>query len=471
MRIAAWLGLTSSDICRDCRVPDRLWQGPARLSFPIVLSRLLGVLRQADFRQLWLAQTVSQFGTQITVLALPLAAILVLRASTFEVAVLGALEFLPFLLFTLPAGAWVDRLPRRRVLIAADVGRAGLLLVIPASYQLGALSVWHLYLIAFGVGTFTVFFDLAYQSYLPGLVGRESLAEGNARLEVSRSTAQVLGPGTAGLLVGIAGAPIAILADSLSYLGSAAFLTRIRRADPGGARRDGAQPDRPGLRREIADGLRYFARDPYLRSLAATVTTFNFFSEIGAAIYLVFVVRELGLRPEAIGLVTSIGAIGLVIGALASRSVARRLGLGRALIVSEFMSGIGLLLVAVAPREEAMVFLTASGFIVGVAVMVLNVNGVSLRQAVTPDHMLGRVNATGRWIGWGTIPLGAVVGGVLATAIDLRPTLFLSAVGAGLAFLWLVPSPVRSLRDLPGTRSSTEPAPPEVAMPPVPPPA
>ncbi|HYU50081.1 MAG TPA: MFS transporter, partial [Candidatus Limnocylindria bacterium] len=139
-----------------------------------MLSRLLGVLRQADFRQLWLAQTVSQFGTQITVLALPLAAILVLRASTFEVAVLGALEFLPFLLFTLPAGAWVDRLPRRRVLIAADVGRAGLLLVIPVSYQLGALSVWHLFLIAFGVGTFTVFFDLAYQSYLPGLVGRES---------------------------------------------------------------------------------------------------------------------------------------------------------------------------------------------------------------------------------------------------------------------------------------------------------
>jgi len=436
-----------------------------------VLSRLLGVLRQADFRQLWLAQTVSQLGTQITVLALPLAAILVLHASTFEVAVLGALEFLPFLLFTLPAGAWVDRLPRRPVLIAADIGRAALLLVIPASYALGSLAVWQLYVIGFGVGTFTVFFDLAYQSYLPSLVGRESLAEGNARLEVSRSAAQVLGPGTAGLLVGVAGAPVAILADSLSYVGSAAFLMRIRRAEPGSARRGDAEPNRPGLRREIADGLRYFARDPYLRSLAATVTTFNFFSEIGAAIYLVFVVRELGLQPQAIGLVTSIGAIGLVIGALASRAVARLLGLGWALIVAEFVSGVGLLLVAVAPRDEAMIFLTASGLIVGVAVMVLNVNGISLRQAVTADHMLGRVNAPGRWIGWGTIPLGAVVGGVLGTAIDLRPTLFVSAVGAGLAVLWLIPSPVRTLRDLPEPRSSDEPPPPEVGMPPVPPPA
>jgi MFS family permease len=248
-------------------------------------------------------------------------------------------------------------------------------------------------------------------------------------------------------------------------------LTRIRRAEPGSARRGDAEPNRPGLRREIADGLRYFVRDPYLRSLAATVTTFNFFSEIGAAIYLVFVVRELGLQPAAIGLVTSIGAIGLVIGALASRSVARLLGLGRAMIVSEFVSGVGLLLLAVAPREEAMIFLTASGLIVGVAVMVLNVNGVSLRQAVTPDHMLGRVNATGRWIGWGTIPLGAVVGGVLGTAIDLRPTLFVSAVGAGLAVLWLIPSPVRTLRELPEPRSSGEPPPPEVGMPPGSPPA
>jgi MFS family permease len=414
-----------------------------------VLSRLLGVLRQADFRQLWLAQTVSQFGTQITVLALPLAAILVLQATPFEVAVLGALEFLPFLLFTLPAGAWVDRLPRRRVLIAADIGRAGLLLIIPASYELGVLSIWHLYAVGFGVGTFTVFFDLAYQSYLPSLVGRESLAEGNARLEVSRSAAQVLGPGTAGLLVGIAGAPVAIAADSLSYLGSAGFLARINRAEPTHRSDADVDTDRPGLRREILDGLHYFARNPYLRGLAATVTTFNFFAEVGGSIYLVFVVRELGLRPEAIGLVTSIGAMGLVIGALASRSVARRLGLGRALIVSEFLSGIGLLLVAVAPREEAMIFLTASGLIVGVALMVLNVNGVSLRQAVTPDHLLGRINATGRWIGWGTIPLGSVAGGALATAIDLRPTLAVSAIGAALACLWLLPSPIRTLRDLP----------------------
>jgi len=351
--------------------------------------------------------------------------------------VLGAVEFLPFLLFTLPAGVWVDRLPRRRILIAADLGRAGILAMVPALYLLGWLAMWQLYVVAFAAGTLTVFFDIGYQAFLPELVSRDRLAEGNSRLEVTRSSAQVLGPGVAGVLVGLITAPMAILVDALSYLGSAAFLFRIRSSQPSAPTATTAAVERAGFRREIGEGLRYFMRNPYLRATAGGVVTLNFAGQISGSIYLVFVVRELGLSPEVIGLTVAVGSLGTVV------------GVGRALIGAFVVSSASTFLIAIAPRDAAIPFLIASGLIQGPAVMVVNVNGVSIRQAVTPDHLLGRVNATGRWIAWGAIPLGAVIGGVLASTIGLRPTIAVGAFLGLFAVVWLIASPLRSLREIP----------------------
>jgi MFS family permease len=405
------------------------------------------LLREPGFRGLWLAQSVSQVGTQVTLLAMPLVAILVLGATPLQVGILGAVDFLPFLLFTLPTGVWVDRLPRRRILIAADVGRALVLAAIPIAYVAGVLAMWQLYVVGFAAGTLTVFFDVGYQAFLPELVSRDRLAEGNSRLEVSRSAAQVIGPGLAGFLVGAVTAPIAILVDALSYIASAAFLLRI---PPWSVRaRPPLDEPRPGFRHEIAEGLRYFAGNVYLRVTAAAVTVLNFAGQVGFAVYLVFVVRELHLSPEAIGLTVAIGGLGTIVGAASAQAIGERLGVGHALMAACGMFTVTTLLIAVAPVAMPIPFLVVSGLLQGPAVMVINVNALSLRQAVTPDHLLGRVNATGRWIAWGTIPLGALVGGLLATAIGLRETIAISSIGGLIAVGLMAASPLRSLREIP----------------------
>jgi len=416
------------------------------------LRRYAGLLRERDFRHLWLAQSVSQIGTQVTVLALPLVAILVVQASAFEVAILGAVEFLPFLFFTLPAGAWVDRLSRRRVLIVADIGRAAILALVPLAYTANVLAMWQLYVVAFATGILTVFFDVAYQAILPELVDRERLAEGNSRLEISRSAAQVVGPGLGGFLVGVISAPLAILADALSYLGSAAFLVRIRRtlepARPAGGE-DPAAGLRPGIRAEIAEGLRFYAKSSLLLAESAAIVTLNLGGQIGGSIYLVFVVRELAVKPEVIGLAFSIASIGLIVGATTADAVGRRIGVGPALIVATAISAGSSFVITLATPATAFGLLVASGAFQGFAVMVINVNGVSLRQALTPDELQGRVNATGRWINWSIIPVGSVIGGAIATAIGLRATIAVGAAVGLLALPWLLLSPIRSLREMP----------------------
>jgi MFS family permease len=343
----------------------------------------------------------------------------------------------------------VDRLQRRRILIAADLGRAGILAFVPVLHFLDWLAMWQLYVIAFAAGTLTVFFDVGYQAFLPELVSRDRLAEGNSRLEVTRSAAQVIGPGLAGVLVGWVTAPIAILADALSYVGSAAFLVRIRVGQATSIAPTTTTAQRPGFRREIAEGLRYFMRNPYLRATAGGVVTLNFAGQISGAIFLVFVVRELGLSPELIGVTIAVGSIGTVIGAASAEVIGRRLGVGRALIGAFIVSSASTFLIAIAPRDAAIPYLIVSGLLQGPAVMVVNVNALSLRQAVTPDHLLGRVNATGRWIAWGAIPLGAVCGGILATTIGLRPTIAVGAFLGLFAVLWLIASPLRTLREIP----------------------
>jgi MFS family permease len=412
------------------------------------IRRYAGLLGEASFRRLFLAQSISQFGTQITQLALPLVAILILKASAFEVAALGAIEFLPFVFFTLPAGAWVDRLPRRKVLVVADLGRAAILGLVPLAAVTGVLAMWQLYAIGFSAGALSVFFDVAYQAILPELVDRERLAEGNSRLEIGRTAAWVLGPGIGGFLVGIFSAPIAILGDALSYLGSAAFLIGIRvRGEADGSRRE--QSEAAGIRREIVEGLRFYARSPLLLAESAAIVALNLGGQIAGSIFLVFVVRDLEVAPERIGLALSIGAIGLVLGATGSELFGRRIGVGPALIVASAVSAASTAVIGFANPSSAFALLVVGGFVQGLSVMVININGVSLRQSLTPDDLQGRVNATGRWINWGIIPVGSVIGGGVATVFGLQATIFVGAAVAFLAVPALLLTPIRTLGEMP----------------------
>jgi MFS family permease len=399
-----------------------------------------GLWRHADFLYLWSAQTISQFGTQITLLALPLAAILVLDASAFEVALLSAIEFAPFLLFALPAGVWVDRLRRKPILVVSDLARAGLLVSVPIAHALDGLTIWQLYVVGFGTGVGTVFFDVAYQSYLPSLVERTGLVEGNSKLEVSRSAAQLAGPGLAGLLVGAVGAPYAILLDSISYVGSALLLVRIRRVE--------TIPERsgkPGMFEEILEGLRYLLGHPLWRPTAISIAIANFFNTLAFSIVLVYFVRELELSAQTIGIVLAVSNVGWLAGAVVASRISGRLGVGPTLIAGSLLFGPGLVLVPAAPHSMPIPLIVAGLILATFGGVVFIVTGLSFMQAVTPDNMLGRLNASRRFIVWGVIPLGAVAGGALASQIGLRETLWLGTIASCLAFLPLVLSPVRSL--------------------------
>jgi len=408
-----------------------------------------GLWRHSDFLKLWSAQTVSQFGTQVSQLALPLTAVLVLDASAFEVAALGTVEFLPFILFTLPAGVWVDRLPRRPILIAGDLGRAALLASIPIAYLMDSLTLGQLYVVGFLVGTCTVFFDVAYQSYLPALVERDRIIEGNSKLEISRSTAQIAGPGFGGLLVEALTAPYAILADAASFLGSGLFIIRIRKHEERTAPARTAE-EKPSLWTELKEGLHFVLGNPNLRAQAGCTATSNFFSQFAFAIIVVFFVRELGLSPGVIGISISLGSVGALAAALTATRISGRFGIGPTTIASGLLWGPATLLIAFAPAGNmAIPFLVAGELAIGFAGVVYNIVQVSYRQAICPPELQGRMNSVMRFIVWGTIPLGSLIGGALAGWIGLRETMVVGAVGTALAILWIVFSPQRHLRELP----------------------
>jgi MFS family permease len=405
-----------------------------------------GLWRRSDFLKLWSAETVSQFGTQISQLALPLAAIDVLHASAFEVAALTTVEFLPFLLVSLPAGVWVDRLPRRPILIVGDFARAGLLASIPIAYFFDALTIWQLFVVGFFVGIATVFFDIAYQSYLPALVERKEIIDGNAKLEISRSAAQTGGPGVAGVLIGALKAPPAILIDAVSFLASGLFILAIRKTETSLKDRS----PRRKMRVELREGLSYVLRHPYLKNIAACTALFNFFGSVGFAVLLVFARRELHIGPLAIGLAFTFGSLGAMVAAFTANRISSRLGVGRTIILSSVIGGPTFLIIPFAPHGQAALLLIVPALFVGTFMgVVYNIAQVSLRQAITPERIQGRMNSVMRFIVWGTIPLGSLTGGALASWIGLKETLILSGAGCCLPFLPVLFSPVRSVRDMP----------------------
>ena len=298
-----------------------------------------------DFISLWSGQSISLLGSQVTALALPLAAIFVVQASTFEVAALNVVDLLPFVVFSLPAGVWVDRLRRRPLMVAADWGRAVALASIPVAYAAHGLTLPQLFLVGFTTGTLTVFFDVSYQSYLPSLVEKTELGDANAKLETSRSTAQLAGPGLAGALVGAITAPYAIAADAVSFVGSALFLAGIRRVE---TLPETLAITRRRMREEIAEGLRYLVRHPIMRPMMFWVAASNFASNILFSIFLVFAVRELHLHAATIGIVFSLGNVGTLLGALTAMRLSRRFGIGPAMLGYAAVGGAAPLLIPLA---------------------------------------------------------------------------------------------------------------------------
>lgn len=410
-------------------------------------SMSAGLWRQPDFLKLWAGETISVFGSQITLLALPLTAVLVLGASPAEMGILSAVEFAPFLVLSLFVGVWVDRLPRRPVLIIADIGRVALLGSIPVTYSLGGLSIGYLYLVGVLTGIMTVFFDVAYQAYLPSLVEREQLVEGNGKLEVSRSVAQIAGPGVAGTLVQLITAPVAIAFDALSFLASAIFIGFIRKTEPVKVKSE----KRANIWAEIGEGLGVVFGSKLLRSIAGSTGTSNLFGNVGQSVFTIYVIREQKIEPAILGLIYGVGSIGALLGALLAGSTARRFGVGPTLVVTQLVGGLGLVIIPFASGSLilAIPLLIVAQFITSLVSPIYNITQVSLRQAITPHRIQGRMNASMRFLVWGTIPIGSLIGGVLGELIGLRATLVVAAVGAMFSFLWVLLSPVRSLREQP----------------------
>jgi predicted MFS family arabinose efflux permease len=404
-----------------------------------------GLLRQRDFRLLWGGETVSELGSQVSLLALPLVAVTTLAATSFQMGMLTAASTAAFLVIGLPAGVWVDRLRRRGVMIAADLGRILTLGSIPVAYALGVLRLPQLYIVALASGVFTVFFDVAYQSYLPSLVGREHLVEGNAKLTGSAQVSQVAGPSIAGALVQAIGGPYAVAVDAASFAVSATAVGAIRKVEPTPTTPEAGHPR---LRQDIGQGLRYVFGHPILRAITATTGTSNFFSGIQTAVEVIFLVTVVHAKPLIIGLVFAIGSVGGVLAAFAASPIARRIGGARTTLLSSFAVAGGLLMPLATPGVGIALF-AAGFFFSSFAVVVYNINQVSFRQRLCPDRMLGRMNATIRFVVSGSIPVGALAGGTMATAIGLRPTLGIAISGESLAGIWLLASPMRGIRDFP----------------------
>ncbi|TMD23372.1 MAG: MFS transporter [Chloroflexi bacterium] len=404
--------------------------------------------RHPDFLKLWAGESVSVFGSQVTVLAVPTVAILILHAGPFQVGILSALEFLAFPTLGLVAGVYADRLRRRPIMIVCDIGRGLALGSIPVAFLLNLLTLEQLYFVALLTGIFTVFFDVSYQSYLPALVDRPNLIEGNTKLEITRSTAQVAGPAVAGFLIQLIGGARAVAVDALSFFLSALALASIKKPEP--EPRPSTASGTSGFIPEMREGIDVVFRNPILWRIAACTATTNLGSNmVFGAVFLVFAYRQLHLSAGVVGVVFALSSVGALAGAFLAGWVARTLGIGPTLGVTIIVGGLALLATPLALVGAPAVILATTGFIEGLTIPVYNISQVSLRQAITPDRVQGRMNATMRTIVWGTIPLGAFIGGILGTSIGLVQTIVLGGILSTLAASWIFLGPVIRLREQP----------------------
>ena len=408
----------------------------------LVTEKPRSLLTRLEFRRYWSGHTVSLFGDQVSLLAIPLLAVLTSHATPAQMGYLTAAGLIPYLLFSLIVGAWADRRSdKRRVMIAADLGRAAALTAVPILYAFGALTLPMLYAVAFLVGTLSVLFEVCDNTVFASLVGKEDYVSANTLLNGSRAMTFVAGPSAAGFLVQLLNAPLAILTDALSYVCSAFFLRRIRPVEPPGVIGEGWG---------VAEGLRFIRHDPVMRPLLAAVTTLNLFNFMFSALFVLYATTYLGVRPAALGLVLGAGAVGALGGAALTKTLVRRIGIGKAFMVGQILFPAPLLLVPLAGGGKLVVLtlLFLAEFLGGAGVMVLDIAAGSLMTAVIPDHLRSRVGGAHRTINYGIRPIGALIGGFLGTTIGVHAGLWVGAAGACLGVLFLVRSPIPAIRDL-----------------------
>ncbi|HET8569489.1 MAG TPA: MFS transporter [Candidatus Limnocylindria bacterium] len=406
--------------------------------------RSVTLSRDRDFLVFWAGRAVSDLGDQITLVALPLTAIATLQATPAQVGILTALSLLPGLVLSLHAGVWIDRVRRRPVLIGCAIASAVLLSWIPVAYLLGVLAIEQLYIVAFATGTLTVLSLVARQSYLPSVVGRDRLVEANGRLLSTQSMAEVAGPGISGILVQILTAPLPIVLDALSFVVSAATLGIIRRPEPP------ARATRRPVLAEIREGFAALFGHPVLRALVLSAALLLVAAGAQNAVFILFMARELSLEPAAIGVILAARSIGAVVGSISAGPVAQRFGLGPSILAAVLFAGITFVGRGLAGGPTAFAVLTLVGVQIwgGITYAIYSVNGPSLRQALTPDHLLGRVNATYRFAAWGVAPIGALAGGLIAQAFDARTALLAAGAWTIVPIAYVALSPLRSVRQV-----------------------
>ncbi len=395
-----------------------------------------------DFLKFWMGDTVTQFTGQITDLALPTVAILTLQATAFQVGVLNAVAFISFPTLGLFVGVWMDRTKRRPVMIAVNLVEVAALATVPAAFLLGVLGLYQLYAVSLVMGTCTVFFDVAYQSYLPSLVSKEDVVEGNQKLQTSASAAQVVGPSVASAMMQLLGAALSIAADALGTLAAVFALASIRQPELGPEHR--SADDKRHFFAEMREGIRVITGNKLLWTQAGCTGTSNLGSNIFGVALLLYAYRTLGISKGVIGIAFSMGAVGFLLGVLISSAVTKKLGLGRAIALSTALS-FGLLIVLLANGSFAVLTIGAAFFVAYVGIPIYNINQVSLRQIITPNRLQGRMNATMRTIVWGTIPVGALLGGVFSASLGFVPTLVIGSLISGGSFLWILLGPIFKL--------------------------
>jgi MFS family permease len=401
--------------------------------------------RHRDFLLLWGGQTVSDMGSAVTTLALPLLAVTVLKATTFQISLIIFLTYLAYLLITLPAGVLVDQVRKHGLMMWCDLARTALVGSIPIVAVLGSVTLWQIYLVALLGGALSVFFDVAYQSYVPALVQGEQLVDANGKLGTTNAFAGLLGPSIGGALVGLIGAAKAVAVDAASFAISALSLTLIRTPE--------AKPERRAehitFRAAMNEGLSFVVKHPILRKIVACTSTANLFGSSIQAVEIVYLVRVLHASPALVGLLFSLGAVGGLVGGLTAGWFAKKFGSARIIWASLLLPAPLLVLIPLATPGWGTLLFAVGNIVFSLTSLLYNSAQVSYRQRICPPELLGRMNASVRWIVWGTLPLGSLMGGALGTWIGIRPTLWIGVIGSAFSGLFVFFSPLRKLRDVP----------------------
>jgi predicted MFS family arabinose efflux permease len=418
---------------RSFSAPDSLWSNPA-------------------FRHLWIAESISQVGAQISPIAIPLLAALTLGATPFQMGLLSAATGIPVLLFGFIAGAWVDRLRRKPIMLATDIGRALTLLVIPVAALLDLLSIPLLVVVSFVTGAQSVLFNAAYVSILPSLVRRDQLADANGKLYASMSVAQVAGPALAGSLVGLLSAPVVIVFNAVTYIGSGAFINGI----PNEERPKRSGTGRSHILREVSDGFMALFGSPVLRAISLSSATINLAGWIFLAVYVLYMTDALKLSASGVGLVFAAGGVGSLIGSILSGRLGQRFGVGRTMVWAAILFGVfGLAVpVAILVPSVALPLVVLAESMQWMTLIVFNVLAISLRQTLTPDHLLGRVAASSQVLSQGMVPIGSLIGGTIGSLFGVQAALLTGVAGMFLAAGWIIWSPVRDIVTLEPTSIS-----------------